>query len=87
MLVGLTAGRQAFIQNTGRFENLNSLWIASVGFSQRLTKVQYYCSVTNTFQSVFWVKYIVRRVIEVRKSGMPCFLCLSLLLTIKYYRT
>ena len=30
-------------------------------------------SVTNVFQSVFRVKYIVRRVMEVCKSWMPCF--------------
>ena len=44
------AGRLGVRQNTGRFEFiLNSLWIASVGFSQRLTKVQRYYSVTNAF--------------------------------------
>ena len=48
---------------------------ASLGFLQRLMKVQCYYSVTNAFQSVFQVKYIVRRVMEARKSGMPCFLC------------
>ena len=30
---------------------------------------------------LFWVKYIVRHVIEACKSGMACFSCLSLLLS------
>ena len=29
--------------------------------------------VTNVFWSVFRVRCIVRRVVEARKSGMPCF--------------
>ena len=44
VLVGLTAGSQAVRQNTGK----NSLEIASLRFSRRLTKVQCY-SVTNAF--------------------------------------
>ena len=36
-------------------------------------KVQCYYSVTNT---VFWVKYMVRRVVEACKSGMSCFFVL-----------
>ena len=41
-----------------------------------------YYNVTNAFfQSVFWVKYIVRHVIEVHKSRMPCFSRRSLLLS------
>ena len=55
VLVGLTAGQQAVIQNTGRFENFkNSLRITSVGFLQCLMKIQCYYSVTNAFQSVFY---------------------------------
>ena len=46
-------------------------------------KVQCYYSVTNAFQSVFWVKYIVRRVIEVHKSWMPCFF-MSISTMLKY---
>ena len=42
-------------------------------------KVQCYYSVTNVFQLV---KYIVRHVIEVRKSGTPCFSCQSLFVVI-----
>ena len=49
VLVGLMAGRQAIRRNADRFENF--LQIASVGFSQHLTKVQCYYSVINTFQS------------------------------------
>ena len=37
------------------------------------------------FSRLFRVKYIVRRVMEVRKSGTPCFFVL--IPTIKYYRT
>ena len=48
-------------------------------------KVQCYCSVTNAFQSFFWVKHIVRRVVEAQKSGMLCFFVS--IPTIKYYRT
>ena len=33
------------------------------------------------FSRFFRVKYIVRRVVEVQKSGTPCFLCQSLLLS------
>ena len=33
------------------------------------------------FSQLFQVQYIVRRVMEVRKSGMPCFSCRSLLLS------
>ena len=33
------------------------------------------------FSQLFQVKYIVRRVMEVHKSGTPCFLCRSLLLS------
>ena len=45
-------------------------------------KVQRYYGVTNVFQLVFWVKYIiVRHVMEVHKSETPCFLCRSLLLS------
>ena len=47
-------------------------------------KVQCYYSVMNAFKSVFWVKYIVRHVIEARKSGTLCFF--MLIPTIKYYR-
>ena len=79
---GWQSGRQS---DKGRFENLNSLRIASVRFSWHLTKVQCYYSVTNAFQSVFWVKYIARHVIEARKSGTPCFFVS--IPTIKYYRT
>ena len=35
--------------------------------------------------SFFRVKHIVRHVVEVRKSGMPCFFVS--IPTIKYYRT
>ena len=43
VLVGLTADRLAIRLNTGRFGNFKpSLWIASLGFSQRLTKVHCY---------------------------------------------
>ena len=44
-----------------------------------IESVSYY-SVTNVFQFV-WVKCIMKYVIEERKSGMPYFLYLSLLLS------
>ena len=47
----MQAVRQEVRRNTGRFGN--SLWIALLGFSWRLTKVQCYYNVTNAFQSVF----------------------------------
>ena len=63
--MGLTAGWQSAKQSDEILVDLkilkNSLWIALL---QSLTKVQYYYSVTNGFQSVFQVKHIVRRVIE-----------------------
>ena len=33
------------------------------------------------FSWFFWLKYIVRRVMEACKSETPCFLCRSLLLS------
>ena len=86
VLVGLTVGRQAVRRNKGRFEKFwNPLLIALLGILRRFTKVQCYCSVTKAFQSFFRVKHIVRRVVEARKSGMPCFFVS--IPTIKYYRT
>ena len=90
VLVGLMAawqgGSLAVRRNKGRFEKFwNPLLIALLGILQRFTKVQCYCSVTNVFQSFFQVKHIVRRVVEARKSGTPCFFVS--IPTIKYYRT
>ena len=48
-------------------------------------KVQFCYSVTNRFWSVFREKYIVRCVIEMRESWMPCFF--MSIPTIKYYHT
>ena len=82
IFVNRSYGRQAVRRNKGRFEKFwNPLLIALLGILRRFTKVQCYCSVTNAFQSFFWVKHIVRHVMEARKSGMPCFSCLSLLLS------
>ena len=45
-------------------------------------EVQFYYSINNLFQSVFSSKvYCVRCAIEANKSGTPCFLCRSLLLS------
>ena len=55
--------------------------IVLLHFSRSFTKVQFCYSGTNGFQSVFCEKYIVRRVMEVRESWTPCFLCRSLLLS------
>ena len=41
--------------------------------------------ITNVFLSVFWVRCIVRLVVEALKNGTPCFF--MLIPTIKYYRT
>ena len=69
-------------RNKERFEKFrNPLLITLLGILRRFMKVQCYCSVTNAFQLFFRVKYIVRRVVEVRKSGIPCFSCRSLLLS------
>ena len=90
VLVSLTtawqAGRLAVRRNKGRFEKFwNPLLIAWLGILRCFTKVQCYCSVTNVFQLFFRVKHIVRRVVEARKSGTPCFF--ASIPTIKYYRT
>ena len=87
VLVGLAAAWQAGVKrNKGRFQKFwNPLLIALLGILRRFTKVQCYCSVTNVFQSFFWVKHIVRRVVEARKSGTPCFF-VSIPI-IKCYRT
>ena len=54
VIVGLTAGRPAVRQNSGRFQNFQiSLLIVLLGFSRSLRKVQFCYSVTNGFQSVF----------------------------------
>ena len=48
--VGLSAGRQAVRQNSGRFLNFQiSLLIVLLGFSWSLTKVQFCYSVTKEF--------------------------------------
>ena len=52
VLVGLTAGRQSD-EILVDFKIFKSLVIVLLGFSQSLTKVQFYYSVTNGFQSVF----------------------------------
>ena len=50
LTAGLQAGRPAVRRNSGRFRNFEiSLQIASLGFSQSLTKVQCYYSVANGF--------------------------------------
>ena len=49
LLVGLTAVWQAVRSKLFK----NSQWIALVGFSRRLAKVQCYYSVTNAFQLIF----------------------------------
>ena len=46
--------------------------IASLGFSRHLTKVQCYYRPMH-FSRLFQVKYIVKRIVEVRKSGTSCF--------------
>ena len=53
----------------------NSLQIGPLGFS-RGQKVQCYYSVTNAFQLVFWVKYIihVRRYVKVGYYVFSCHL-------------
>ena len=52
------AGRLSVRRSTGRFENFkNYPWIALVGFSRGLTKVQCYYSVTNAFHSVLGKVY------------------------------
>ena len=76
-------GKPAVRQNTGRFGN--SLQIALVGFSRCLTKVQLFIVLPMHFGQFFQVKYIVRRVMEECKSGMPCFF--MSIFTIKYYHT
>ena len=74
VLVGLKAGSPADRRNTGRFENFkNSVRISSVGFSWHFTKHSVIIVFPMYFSQFFQVKYIVRRVIEVRKSGTPCF--------------
>ena len=58
VLVGLTAGWQSD-EILVDFEIFKSLLIVLLGFSRSLTKVQFCYSVTNGFQSVFFVKSIL----------------------------
>ena len=87
MLVGLTAAWQASSpavrRNKGRFEKFwNSLLIAFTVFYEGSVIV---VLPPIYFSRFFRVKHIVRRVVESRKSGMPCFF-VSIPI-IKYYRT
>ena len=76
VLVGLTAGRPAGKQSDEIREDRNPLLIKLLGILRRLRR--YTCSVIVVlpmhFSWLFQVKYIVRRVVEARKSGTPCFL-------------
>ena len=56
-LVGLTAGRQS----DEILGDLNFVQIALLEFSLGLTNVHCCYNVANTFQLVFWVRFIVRR--------------------------
>ena len=93
VLVGLTAawqagslaGRQAVRQNKARFEKFwNLLLIALLGILRRLRRYSVIVVLPMHSSRFFRVKHIVRRVVETRKSGTPCFF-VSILL--KYYRT
>ena len=67
VLVGLTAGRPAVRRNIGRYEKF--LKLSTDCIIRILTKVQCYYSI-NAFHSIFWVKYIVRCVMEMHGDAV-----------------
>ena len=69
MRVSLTAGQQKILKFS-----MNRISRIFVAFNVVIVLLMH-------LSWFFRVKYIVRRIIEARKSGTPCFLCLSLLLS------